>query len=688
MKTFLSLSLSLFFLFNIALSAFAQSDSISRVYSLGEISVLGSKSGELLTDKVNETQFLEFNKVNLTEAANLLPGLTITDGGGGRNEGQIFLRGFGSLQTPIFYDGIPIYVPYDGNVDINRFTTFDLSQITVSKGLTSVLYGPNTMGGAINLVSRNPVKAFEVNGISSLKFSEKGLNGTHISANIGSKSEKFYVLGSFSYLDNAFLSLPKKFMQGTNEDGGRRENSDTEDLKFSAKVGYTPNTTDEYSFNVIIQNAQKGIPLGVNGNAQYRRYPEYNKNSVYYRSKTALGKTTSMSITAFYDNFYNIMGQYDDAGYVLQNKNNAFQSIYDDYSTGGSVNFSSSCFSNNLLKLSLYEKYDSHKEHNAAIAANEATGQNEKSGEPIQEYLDNTVSIGLEDVYSLNKSIDLIAGVNYSYRGNNQAQEYGTHYLTGEKDIAWDFPTGSDDAFNYQLAAVFTPIEHHEISLSASRKSRFATQKERYSSRFGTTVPNPDLASEFSWIFDLTYKGSIQSIFQYELSVFYNAIDNAIYAVSIPGEYQPDGITLMVTNQNVGKSFATGYEIALGYRPTNTLAFGANYSFIYRENRENKDLKFTDVPAHKAVLFGRFSLPNHPKVYLHIDWELNSKRYYTSTGETLPGFGLLNTKFSTKVWNGFSVEAGVKNIFDKEYSYFLNYPREGRTFLTSVVYDF
>ncbi|OAV72023.1 enterobactin receptor protein [Bacteroidales bacterium Barb4] len=688
MKLFLSLSLSLVFLFGIATSVYAQSDSISNVYTLGEISVFGTKSGKLLTNKVNETQFLEFNKVNLTEAANLLPGLTITGGGGERNEGQIFLRGFGSLQTPIFYDGIPIYVPYDGNVDINRFTTFDLSQITVSKGLTSILYGPNTMGGAINLVSRKPVKAFEVTGISGLKLSGEGLNGHNLSANIGTRQEKFYLLGSLSYLDNAFLSLPKKFTAGTNEDGGRRENSDTEDFKFSAKAGYTPNATDEYSLNVIVQNAEKGIPIGVNGNALYRRYPEYNKNSVYYRSKTVLGKTTSMSITAFYDKFYNIMGQYDDAGYILQNKNNAFQSVYDDYSAGGSANFSSSYFNNNLLKLSLYEKYDSHKEHNADIAENTATGQLAKTGEPIQEYLDNTVSVGLEDVYSLNESIDLIAGINYSYRGNNQAQEYGTHYLTGEKNVAWNFPTGSDDAFNYQLAAVYTPVENHEISLSASRKSRFATQKERYSSRFGTTVPNPDLASEFSWIFDLSYKGSIQSNFQYEVSVFYNAIDNAIYALTIPGKYRPDSINLMVTNQNVGKSYAAGYEIALGYRPVNELTLGANYSYIYRENKENPDLKFTDVPAHKAVFFGKFSLPNHPKTYLHIDWELNSKRYNTSAGETLPGFGLVNAKLSTKVWSGFGLEAGVKNLFDKEYSYHLNYPREGRTFLTSVVYDF
>jgi iron complex outermembrane receptor protein len=661
-------------------------DSISKVYSLGEISVMGVHTKKSLTDKVTALQMRQFGRTNATEALNLLPGLSITEAGA-RNEGQIYLRGFNLLQTPVFYDGIPIYVPYDGNVDISRFTTFDLSQISVSKALTSVLYGPNTMGGAINLVSRNPAKRLEVNGLSGVKFSEKGLNGYHASVNVGSRMEKFYLLGSFSYLDNQFTSLSGKFSPGTNEDGGRRENSQTKDLKFSAKAGYTPNATDEYSVNFIIQDASKGIPPGVEGN-QFRSYPDYNKKSVYYKSSTQLGGETSMAVTAFYDNYYNIMCQYDDNQYLLQNRNNAFRSVYDDYSAGGSVNLSSAYFSNNRLKLALYEKYDSHKEYNAAIPANEATGQKEKTGEPVQEYLDNTFSAGLEDVYTINPYVDVIAGINYSYRKNIQAQEYGTHYETGEKNVLFDFPAGSDNAFNYQLAVIVTLAEHQEISFSASRKSRFASQKERYSSRFGSALPNPDLQSEFSWIFDLSYKGEIQSVFQYELSLFRNNIDDAIYQVTIPGAFQSDGVTPMYQNRNVGKSYATGYEVSLGAKPLAGITLGGNYTYIYRKNREDPGLKFTDVPAHKGVVYGKFSLPAYPATYLHVDMEANSKRYYTSDGQTLPGYALVNAKVFSQIVRGVSLEAGVRNLFDRNYFLSYNYPREGRTFFTSVVYDF
>ena len=41
---------------------------------------------------------------------------------------------------------MPVYVPYDGNVDLSRFLVDGISRVDVSGGLASVLYGPNTLG--------------------------------------------------------------------------------------------------------------------------------------------------------------------------------------------------------------------------------------------------------------------------------------------------------------------------------------------------------------------------------------------------------------------------------------------------------------------------------------------------------------------------------------------------------------
>ncbi len=82
---------------------------------------------------------------------------------GGRNELQVRVRGFDNRQVPVFYDGVPIYVPYDGNLDLGRFLTSNLASLEVSKGYTSLLQGPNQMGGSINLTTTKPKKDLEGN---------------------------------------------------------------------------------------------------------------------------------------------------------------------------------------------------------------------------------------------------------------------------------------------------------------------------------------------------------------------------------------------------------------------------------------------------------------------------------------------------------------------------------------------
>ena len=64
------------------------------------------------------------------------------------------VRGFNQRYVPVFFDGIPIYVPYDGYIDTGKLPTANLSEITLTKGNSSVLYGPNAMGGVVNILSK------------------------------------------------------------------------------------------------------------------------------------------------------------------------------------------------------------------------------------------------------------------------------------------------------------------------------------------------------------------------------------------------------------------------------------------------------------------------------------------------------------------------------------------------------
>ena len=680
------------------LSAAAQAqekvkDSVAeKHYDLQEVTIFGKQNGkvELVpTQKLQASTLQNNNKTNVVDALNLLPGVSITQFAG-RNEGTIFVRGFDNKRTPVYYDGIPIYAPYDGNFDLSRFLTYDLGSVSVEKGLVSVKYGANAMGGAVNIVSRSPQKELDINGTSGVGFADgAGVNSYFTGLNVGTRQNKYYAMvsGSFNKRENFVLS--KNFEPTPYQDAGKRRNSGAFDKKLSAKFGYTPNETDEYALGFVNQQANKDISPGVDmiGNGSWALYPVYNKTSLYAKTKTKIARETFLNFTGYYDKYYNEMRRYDDETYSLMNRNSSFRSIYDDYSAGGILTFSTKALNRNAITLTINEKYDHHKEHNAEIAANPAIGQTFRAGEPEQSYKDNTLYAGIEDVISLTDWLDAVVGASYNQRKNILAQEYGTHYLTGARNVLYDFPTGNDSAFDFKGGLVFKPTENQNITLSASKRSRFASQKERYSSRFGGQVPNPDLKSEYSIAYDLTYTGKVlDNKLQYEVSGFINDVTNAIYGLTVGVDGSGRSIKY---NTNLGRALYQGFEAGVGYAPVEYLSLGANYSFIeMKDKTQNSDLKYTDIPNYKLVGFATISVPEI-KTKLHVNTETYGKRYLDSQGtEEAPDFTLVNAKLNVTLYKGLEFNFGVNNLLDRNYYWASGWPQAGRNFISGLSYNF
>lgn len=123
----------------------------ARPFELGTVTVHATRPqvGEIGEDQtasvVTRDEMKKFNRDNVGDALGLLSGITVSNMS--KNEKRIYVRGFDARQVGLFIDGIPVYVPYDGSVDLNRFTTADLAAIQVAKGFSSIAYGPNTLGG-------------------------------------------------------------------------------------------------------------------------------------------------------------------------------------------------------------------------------------------------------------------------------------------------------------------------------------------------------------------------------------------------------------------------------------------------------------------------------------------------------------------------------------------------------------
>ena len=644
----------------IGFAATTPSDSTTtgkKVFTAGEITVTGKKSHS--KERVTADDMETLDKKNITQAVNLLPGINLGNAGA-RNEGMIYIRGFDMRQVPLYLDGIPQYVPYDGYVDPNRFTTFDLSEITVSKGYSSVLFGPNTLGGAINMVSRKPEKQFEATMRGGMISGEDRLASSFAALNFGSNQGTWYAEGNLSTLNSDFWSLSDSYVPNKNENGGKRDNSQTKDFKGGVKIGYTPNKTDEYalSFNAI--NSKKGVPVyaGLNpsNKARFWKYTDWDKSSLYYIGKTAIGSKSYLKTRAYYDGYYNVLDSYDDATYTTQKK--GFTSIYDDKTFGASAELGSELIKYNTLKLAVHEKHDLHREYNV--------------GQTAKAFEDNTLSLAVENSWIASQHISVIVGARQDFRDTIKAQDlFGT--------VISSFPLENNQAANYQLAVIGRISEQQEVTGYIARTTRFPTLKDRYSYRFGSALPNPALAPEKSWNYGLDYSIKPSDNLKLMASVYQSKLSNVIQQVDnvAPGVYQ---------FRNTGEATYTGFECSADWKATSWLKAFGGYSYIDRKNDSNPSLRFTDVPHNKISGYLQFFLDK--STWALVETEYNSKRYSTSDEKYTAGsYGLLNLRANTSLHDSLSIQAAVENVFDRNYTVSEGYPEPGRQFVLSVGYS-
>ncbi|MCB0537311.1 MAG: TonB-dependent receptor [Bacteroidetes bacterium] len=648
------------FLQNKDTTATIQSDSITnKIFQLGEVVVVASKNDDI-SERVTKENMENLNRFEVSKSLDILPGITAT-ASGQRNESMVSVRGFDLRAVPVYMDGIPVYVPYDGYVDLARFTTFDLSAIDVSKGFSSMLYGPNSLGGAINLISRKPTKKIEFEGALGMI----NVNGYRGNINIGSNFGKVYFQAGYSYLHRNSYRMSSEFSPHKYENGGKRDNSYRTDQKINIKLGWTPNEKHEYVIGYINQMGKKGTPVYAGNDEKnslytkprYWQWPKWNKETYYFLSNTKFNDKNYLKTRIYYDAFKNSLSSFDDSTYTTQNKPYAFQSKYNDFTYGGSIEYGTNNIPKNELKFSAHYKQDIHRENNL--------------NEPVRRIEDYTLNFALEDIYKINKKLTLILGVGYSGRNNITAQDYDS----STKTISNFNKTKISNAFNGQIGTFYAINDNHKISGTVSRKTRFATIKDRYSYRMGSAIPNPDLKPEAAYNFDFTYTGKFFKNLNLQTSIFYNYITNAIISVSNvePGKSQM---------QNAGLAEFIGIEMAVKYYIIKPLTVGANFSYIVRHNLSNPNIYFTDVP--NAKVFSYLQYKPIKQINIMLSAEYNSSRYSTSYGTKSPQFTILNATTSFQVWKYIGIDAGINNIFDKNYMLTEGYPEEGRNFYITL----
>ncbi len=634
---------------------------------LGVVEVVGANPAPLPAgaEVVSIDTIQSFDRRNVAEALDLLPGVS-RQNVGQRRDTLINLRGFDSREVTLYVDGVPVYVPYDGNLDLARLGVEDLSQIVVTKGLTSVLYGPNALGGSINLVSRRPQAALEGRAYAGFDVDRSGkLPAYRAGGRVGTNQGTWYAQATASWEDADYYILSSGYPYSKNQLDSHRANSAGRDLNLSAKLGWTPNATDEYALGIYrIRDAKQTPPYAGSAPgvaARFWRWPYWDKDGAYLITRTRIGDAATLRVRAYYDTFQNELDSYDDATYATIKRPYAFKSKYDDHTYGAGADFEQPWSESQTTRVAVHAKQDFHRENDAV-------------GAPWELFKDRTFSAGIEHEWRPDARWTLTPGVSW----NRQQGQRADNLIAPDRVVP--FAVHDDTAFNGQFAATLQWSPDVQFYGGISRKTRFPTIKDRYSYRLGTAIPNPALKQEESDNVEIGVKGAAGAI-RYQAALFEGKLQDAIQAVAVA----PTACASppCIQNQNVGEARNRGVELAGSYAIGADLTLQANYTYLDRKNISQPAVRLTDTPREKRFVSLDYAFAPQWNAIVSTDTE--TRRYTTSDAKRIAGgFTRVDAIVRGPLSNRFDLSFGVRNAFDRLYAYQEGFPEPGRTFFCEI----
>lgn len=544
-----------------------------------------------------------------------------------RGQAEISVRGSESRQVAVLLDGVPLTLGYDARTDLSILPATALQDVTFVRGMSSLLHGPNVLGGVVEMAVARIGQLPERSSLDvSSSVDHLGGYATSVSGTAPFETDdgQGMIRAGIGFRESPGMPLPDGITEPVSTGDDLRHNTDFQNLDGFLATRYRHENGAWAGLSATSHRANRGIAAEL-GSDEPRlwRYPNIRRTIVALSGgtgdrETPLGRG-DLEASVGYD-----MGATDIRSYQTR----AYD-VIDGVENGDDRTLTLRLLGDHTLG----SRGDLRSSFTYADIRHDETVDGD-----FRQFQQKLMSAAAETVWRLvDRPGSVFNSLRLSFGG---AYDQGTTPLTGGLP---SLPTIHDWGARAGLSGLVND-GGTMLHVSASRRGRFPALREAYSEALNRFEPNPDLRPEHLTAVEL---GVTSRVGTGEVQVvgFGQKLTGAIRRISLPSgrlqrinsdELASAGVELLLS-QSLG-------PVELGGEATLQAVELTDPATLTNTQPEN-------VPERTAAAFVRFPVPGGIATTFEADYTGPQFCLDPASGEDvrLDGGTWLNATLS-KVW--------------------------------------
>lgn len=596
-------------------------------YTLETVRVIADKPSESI-GAITHRSIDKGEKAAPMNLLDALQGLSGTNTSvGSKDESNFRIRGFRKNEVKVLIDGRPLNSGYFGNVDMNSIALSGVAEVIMIKGPASTLYGSGTMGGVLNLITREA---------SDKKWIKLGLqtkrNNTHLielSSSHSFSGWNYWFYSSRSHTDGFVLS--ESFTPTALENGGVRNHTQNTQYNLQSKLNLELWDFHHLGFSAgISMMDRKQIPASIY-ESKYRLYKDWQRYHATIMGDFRLSDWTRLYSMSYFDASGDTYLEYNDPHYQYMNVDSKMQN----HTLGQN------------LRLEMDHGGGSSGISNIGFTVEKLSSKRKDNGDypDWEKHYLNTYTSFIQHHIELWEQLGITLSMGVSAFDLDGEQKYHPQALPA-------------------LGVIWQSEDERSLSISWGMGNAFPTMRQLFSIDKG----NPNLKAQYANKTEISYKQALpytKNRAALKLSFFYNDVRDLIDLQA--GRYE-----------NIYQVHTYGGDMEMMLKLHKNWDMSIAYAYLSYPHSDSYTL--SESPAHSLDLVQSVHLPY--QMELRYTTAYKDKRYSQDgiySYQSLKPYWINNLQLH-KRWKSCLVYLGLENIADTDFEGEYGFPAPGRNF--------